>query len=61
MYWDIVSAKYLDGYRVKVAFADGKSGVVDFQKIICKGGVFSRLADVELFKQFHMRESRAGC
>jgi hypothetical protein len=54
MHWSAVSAKYLDGHRLEITFEDGKSGIVDFQKYIRKGGVFQRLADVKFFKQFHI-------
>ncbi len=47
-----MSAKYVDGYRLAVTFADGTSGVVDLAQHIRAGGVFARLADVSAFKQF---------
>ena len=56
MYWNVISAKYLDGYRLEVEFEDGQSGVVDFQKFIRKGGVFRRLADREFFKRFKINQ-----
>lgn len=52
MRWNVVSAKYLDGYRLAVTFADGTSGVVDLERHIRAGGVFARLGDVNAFKQF---------
>ena len=52
MYYSVISAKYLDGYRLALDFADGKSGIVDFQKYISEGGVFARLADLNFFKRF---------
>jgi hypothetical protein len=52
MYWDVTSAKYLDGYRLAVRFADGKSGVVDLERLLHKGPVFRRLLDINMFKQF---------
>ncbi|MBM3860372.1 MAG: DUF2442 domain-containing protein [Verrucomicrobia bacterium] len=52
MHWHVVSAKYLDGYRLAVTFADGNSGVVDLTKQIRSGGVFARLADPKVFQQF---------
>ena len=54
MHWDVISAKYVDGYRLDVTFADGKSGIVDLEKIIRKGRVFRRLADVNVFKRFRI-------
>jgi hypothetical protein len=52
MHWTVVSAKYVDGYRLAVTFADGTSGVVDLAQHIRAGGVFARLGDVAAFKQF---------
>lgn len=28
--YDIISAQYLENYKIKLTFEDGKSGVVDF-------------------------------
>ncbi|MGD0651016.1 MAG: DUF2442 domain-containing protein [Verrucomicrobiia bacterium] len=54
MYWSVKSAKYLDGYRVAVTFADGQSGVVDLEKHLRQGPVFKRLLNVKVFKQFRI-------
>jgi hypothetical protein len=52
MYYDAVSAEYLEDYKLKIWFADGKSGIVDFTPYIRKGGIFSKLAELENFKRF---------
>ena len=52
MNYDVVQADYVQGYRLRLAFADGKSGEVDFFPYIEKGGVFEQIKDVELFKKF---------
>ena len=54
MYWSVMSAKYLDGYRLEVTFEDGKSGIVDLEKKLREGAVFRRLLHVEIFKQFRI-------
>ena len=56
MYYDAVSAEYLEGYKLKIWFADGKSGVVDFTNYIRKGGIFARLAKLEIFKRFTVNQ-----
>jgi hypothetical protein len=56
MYYDLVSANYIDGYQIELTFEDGKSGIVDFQKYIEKGGIFSRLKDLELFRNFQINK-----
>ena len=54
MYWSLKSAEYLDGYRVAVTFADGKSGIVDLEKHLRRGPFFKRLLDVKVFQKFHI-------
>jgi len=56
MYYDAVSAQYLEDYKLKIWFADGKSGIVDFRRYITKGGIFGKLAEVENFKRFTVNQ-----
>ena len=56
MYSDLISAKYIEGYKIELTFEDGRSGIVDFQKYIKKGGIFSKLQDLELFRNFQINE-----
>ncbi len=56
MIHDVVLARYCGEYKIEVSFDDGKRGVVDFAKYIDQGGVFERLQDVNLFRQFHVNE-----
>ena len=56
MYYDAVSAEYLEDYKLKIWFADGKSGIVDFTNYIRKGGIFGKLADLEIFKRFMVNQ-----
>jgi hypothetical protein len=56
MYYDAVSAEYLENYKLKIWFADGKSGIVDFTLYIRKGGIFGKLADLENFKRFTVNQ-----
>ena len=56
MYYDVVSAEYLEDYKLMIWFADGKSGVVDFTKYIRKSGIFVKLAKVENFKRFTVNQ-----
>jgi len=50
MIHDVIEARYLGGYRLEVRFDNGRMGVVDFSDRIKRGGVYSRLSDVEFFK-----------
>jgi hypothetical protein len=52
MRWNVVTAEYLDGYRLALTFADGTSGVVDLTRHVRAGGVFERIADLNAFRQF---------
>lgn len=52
MIHDVVTAEYLDGYRIKVTFDDGRDGIVDFASYLDAGGVFERFRDMEFFKGF---------
>jgi hypothetical protein len=52
MDYDVNQARYLGGYRLEITFKNGKSGIVDFEKFIRKGGIFARLAKLDYFKQF---------
>lgn len=51
---NVISAKYQGEYKIKVTFEDGKSGTVDFQQFIDRGGVFEKLADLEYFRGFEI-------
>ena len=56
MYYDVKSAQYFGGYKIKVIFEDGKNGIVDFQQYLQKGGVFEKFHDINFFKNFHINE-----
>lgn len=47
----ITQAKALPGHKVALDYASGESIQVDFSPLIDQGGVFSVLADEELFEQ----------
>ena len=47
---DVISAKYLDGYKLEVTFDNGKSGVANFSGYLDRGGVFKRFKDMNFFK-----------
>ena len=54
MNYDIIKADYVDGYKLRLCFADGRSGVVDCLPFIEKGGVFEVLRDEEKFRRFSL-------
>lgn len=50
MFADVISVRYLGGYQLELAFADGVCGIVDFGPwIVGKGGLFAPLEDKTYF------------
>ena len=57
----IEAAEALPGYRLRLRYADGATGVVDFTPTLAKGGVFTVLAGVR-FGTFALTQGgRAVC
>lgn len=52
MYQDLKSAEYCGGYKIKIVFTDGKSGILDFIDYVERGGVFEKFRDLDFFKAF---------
>jgi hypothetical protein len=53
----VVRAELVEGYRLRLAFSDGVSGVIDFKdRIVGRGGVFEALEDPEVFAAFVIDE-----
>ena len=51
----VVSAELVDGYRVRLSFSDGATGVIDFRdRIVGRGGVFEALEDPDVFAGFRI-------
>jgi hypothetical protein len=55
MFLHVTSVRYLEGYRLKVAFNDGTVKEVDLEDELY-GEVFEPLKDVELFEQVRVNE-----
>jgi len=51
--WRVTVVEALSGFRLRVAFADGLTGMVDMSRMVHspKAGVFAALADPSLFAQ----------
>lgn len=54
--WRITSVEVLAGLRLRVAFTDGLTGVVDLSDLVRspRAGVFAKLADPTLFAQVRL-------
>ena len=55
MFLHIVKARYLNDYKVEVAFNDGRSGIVDLANAL-KGPMFEPLKDLDLFSRLKVDE-----
>ena len=52
MFPRIREVQYISGYRLQILFDDGTQGEIDFhQRVLGRGGVFSPLEDLALFRQ----------
>lgn len=56
MYYNVVSVKYLEGYKLEVIFSDGRTGIADLEKYKNYSGVFKRFNDLEYFKKVYINE-----
>lgn len=56
MYYDVLEAKHVEGYKLELVFENGKKGIIDLKDYSQKGGVFGRFLDIEYFKQFHVNK-----
>lgn len=54
MLLDIISAEYLENYKIKLTFEDQKTGIIDFSVYSKKGGVFEKFKNIEFFKSFRL-------
>ena len=52
MLQDITNAEYLEGYKLKIEFENGLSGIVDFSDYTKRGGVFENFKDLAFFRKF---------
>jgi hypothetical protein len=49
----VIEAKYVDGYRIKLKFDDGKNKTIDFKDQLW-GEIFQPLKDIHYFKKFKL-------
>lgn len=54
MYYDVIKATHLEGYKCELTFENGKKGIINLQGYLNKGGVFSRFSESEYFKKFYV-------
>ena len=49
---DVISADYIEDYRISLVFGNGKKGIVDLLQYANRGGVFEHFKDLDYFKNF---------
>ncbi|MDR1739831.1 MAG: DUF2442 domain-containing protein [Bacteroidales bacterium] len=54
MFLEIVKAKYLDNYRIRLTFNNGITKIVDLADKLT-GAVFAPLKNVDYFKKFNIK------
>ena len=52
MYFNVIEAKYLGEYRIRMLFEDNSSGTADLSGYMRKGTVFKPFADINYFANF---------
>ena len=52
MFFDVTDADYVQGYRIKLGFEDGSSGIADLAEYSDQGGVFSAFQNQDYFRRF---------
>lgn len=56
MYYDVLEARYIEGYKLELVFENGRKGIIDFREYGHKGGVFCRFLDIKYFNQFYVNK-----
>lgn len=54
--FDIIEAKYIDEYKVRLVFENGATGEVDLQEYAQKGGVFSGFRNKNYFMKLYVNK-----
>jgi len=54
MFLEVSQADYLDNYRIKLIFNNGKKKIVDLQNEL-KGSVYEPLRQLDYFKKFQLK------
>ena len=49
----VIDAKYIEGYKIKFKFNDGKTKSIDFKNLLW-GEIFEPLQNIDYFKKFKL-------
>ena len=52
----VEAAEYIEGYKLRVTFIDGKTGIADLERMVHEDRrpIFAALKDLSLFKDFRI-------
>ena len=56
MYFEIVSAEYLEDYKIKLVFEDGNTGIADLSDYPDPTNIFNAFLDINFFKSFQIED-----
>ena len=56
MLLDVVDVKYVEDFKLRIAFENGEEGLVDFKEYPKISGVFEPLKDVAYFKKVYLNK-----
>ena len=59
MFLHVISAEYIDEYKVQVSFNNGQDGTADLSYVPLKGGVFSQLKEKSIFAKLKVDKELA--
>ena len=54
MYFEIISAEYVENYKIKLVFEDGNTGIADLVDYPDPKNIFSAFLDINFFKNFQI-------
>jgi hypothetical protein len=54
MYFDVTHAEHVEGYRIKLSFEDGSSGIADLSSYPSETDVFRAFLDMDFFRTFRV-------
>ncbi len=57
MLYDVIKADFLEGYKLKIKFENGDSGIVDLSQYPQKSGVSSKFSDLSFFRNFKVSKT----
>jgi len=60
MYYEIIKARHISGYKIELTFEDGSKGVADLEAYSHLDGVFRNFKDIAYFKRVYIHPELAA-